>query len=406
MAISNHLTQTRALLGVYGGSIVGAAGVVLFILLDLNNAAAAWWMGVPLLMAGGAISFVTKKHLLKHQQALRAEHQRELAEQKEALKDESILEINELVNEIFPVWSRHIQSCRDQTEESVVVLTERFIAMADRLADMLNSDYADLSEKEKVSMQSQIFQNNHEQLERVFETFESVVQEELGALEKVRDLSKASDVLIPMANDVGEIAEKINLLALNAAIEAARAGPHGRGFAVVADEVRKLAAMSKRVGENIQINVDQLTQSMDSALRLVENTANVSQMATRDGQSSIESIFLYLEHLVKSVEQENHVLTDRSMEIKTEIDEMHTRFQFQDRVSQIMEHICHDIDKVLAHLDDYISQGGAKAGLTLNAKALLDSLHKSYTTDEERINHDASEVKATGTDTGDDLTFF
>ena len=129
-------------------------------------------------------------------------------------------------------------------------------------------------------------------------------------------------------------------------------------------------------------------------------------MATRDGQSSIESIFLYLEHLVKSVEQENHVLTDRSMEIKTEIDEMHTRFQFQDRVSQIMEHICHDIDKVLAHLDDYISQGGAKAGLTLNAKALLDSLHKSYTTDEERINHDASEVKATGTDTGDDLTFF
>lgn len=57
--------------------------------------------------------------------------------------------------------------------------------------------------------------------------------------------------IVLTANNIREIAVKIDLLALNAAIEAARSGENGRGFAVVADEVKKLAVGTANYTEAI-----------------------------------------------------------------------------------------------------------------------------------------------------------
>jgi len=105
-------------------------------------------------------------------------------------------------------------------------------------------------------------------------------KEILGDISKVSGLSDkiaqslssvnlAMDKQSRMAEEVNDIALKINMIALNASIEAARAGQFGKAFAVVASEIQRLADASKATVSETQ----EVTKHANASIKTMSSLA-------------------------------------------------------------------------------------------------------------------------------------
>jgi methyl-accepting chemotaxis protein len=119
------------------------------------------------------------------------------------------------------------------------------------------------------------------------------------AISAMADIEQSAEKIGQIIGAIDEIAFQTNLLALNAGIEAARAGESGRGFAVVAQEVRALAQRSAEAAREIKTLVTTTKAQVDAGVQMVGRTqdsigsivrqvtdinAAISTIATRTGE--------------------------------------------------------------------------------------------------------------------------
>lgn len=220
----------------------------------------------------------------------------------------------------------------------------------------------------------------------------------LNALEALAEKLHSVDVQV---QEVQKIAEQINLLALNAAIEAARAGESGRGFAVVADEVRKLAGYSATTGEHIKESVDSFDKELSSAVSHARrNYANSREKQ----QANIEVVQDTMHKITEQLELANKdtqgLLTLRH-QIQAHVEGVMFHLQFQDRLSQVLEHIDESLNE-LCHSSKCV--GNATDPSVLSFEQALNNMKARVTTTLERevlgIN------KSEKIDQASELTFF
>jgi len=315
--------------------------------------------------------------------------------------------LEEVFVDALPIVNKQIASSRNITETEISNLSERFAEMTASISELQASQQAgggdlvgDLLESSKSVLHGVIDELN-------------ILNEAKGTiLSQVQQFSSHTEQLDGMAKEVRDIADNINLLSLNAAIEAARAGEHGRGFAVVADEIRRLALTSSDAGNRISKTTESITSSISSTLIIAEKSGDSYSDSITASEGYIDKVLSDIENTLNTFKSQTDALSQGNEQVQTEIYSVITALQFQDRVTQMLEHAEHNLDDIKDMLESHkpINLKDRNAELVVAAN-IVESMAQRYTMPEELENHNSItggsiNVAANEATEEDDLTFF
>ncbi|HLA34974.1 MAG TPA: methyl-accepting chemotaxis protein, partial [Rhodocyclaceae bacterium] len=298
---------------------------------------------------------------------------------------------------VLPIWSGQIELARSHTEESVIALTNRFADISRRL------DHAIATSNGSVGGDSLlgVLKDSQNELDTIIATLRAALANKQSLLQEITSLSRFTVELKHMAKNVGDIAKQTNLLALNAAIEAARAGEVGRGFAVVADEVRKLSALSGETGKKISDTVETVNHAINTTIAVSRQYADQDNALADSSSTVIGRVIDRFHNATSGLAESSKILREENQIINQEIAEVLVDLQFQDRVSQALNHVRNDLGKLTQHLKD---EEKSDKTVPIDATRWLKELSSTYTMAEQHAVHKGGAAKSAAAET--EITFF
>ncbi|MBL4710910.1 MAG: hypothetical protein JKX75_00120, partial [Gammaproteobacteria bacterium] len=180
-----------------------------------------------------------------------------------------------------------------------------------------------------------------------------------------------------------------------------------RGFAVVADEVRKLASMSAETGQQMIEKVGNISESVNSTLIHTEESIEHNRIAVDRGKATIETVFQQLQSTIETLQDDSSLLRSSSEDIKDEISNVLVSFQFQDRVSQILNSVLTDMDDMNGKISfSQQTRLNNTEVVPIDYEEHVRIMKLKYTTEEQHHNHTNSNAHDSKNNTESELTFF
>ncbi|MCG8312143.1 MAG: methyl-accepting chemotaxis protein [Pseudomonadales bacterium] len=372
--------------------------------LNLNSYIAGGSIAAVSLLSG----FLLTRFITSHINQLEAVRQESFEQRYNEEVNSFFAGLSDIEQEITTRWVKQIETGRSHSEQAINDLTERFGGIVSQLdATVLASQNSHGAGDQASDSAVTAMQVSQDKLNQLVALLNSVMSNRDALMAQVGGLLQYIDELKGMAESVGSIAEQTNMLALNAAIEAARAGETGRGFAVVADEVRSLSTKSGETGKQINDTVRIIGEAISGAFNKAEEYTAMDSESVKKAETTIHSVIHDFREITNSLETTADQLRDSSIGIKDEVEQSLVQFQFQDRVSQILSHVRDNIQSFPEFLKrgELAFQEHGKL-VPIDWEELLDQLHSSYATIEERMNHESNSSSPTSEANSSELTFF
>ncbi|MCW8918786.1 MAG: methyl-accepting chemotaxis protein [Gammaproteobacteria bacterium] len=378
MTFSYNIEQLPVVVGI--PTVTAVAGA-----LALVVAAPLSWLtlllGVALLALGSSGGLWLRQRWRAQLAELRRAQQEAEAEARQGISG-----LDKVCEQVLPIWSRQITTARTQAEGAITDLTGQFSDMAVRLGHASEASQRVSGGQGGIDATT-ILVDSNTRLTEVMHSLKVVVTSRDAMLNEVQGLLSYTAELKKMASEVVAIAQQTNLLALNAAIEAARAGEAGRGFAVVADEVRLLSSRSRETANVMTQRVQLISDAIVGACDAAERSSDAENENMGHSEESIRTVLTNFEHIMQELTQSAVQLRTENDAIREEISGVLVAFQFQDRMSQILQQVCDNMGALRDHVADADAACSADRHTTIDAEQWLTDMALSYTTGEQRNNH-------------------
>lgn len=322
-------------------------------------------------------------------------------------QDTQLMDMAAMLSDVIGIWKQHARQAEELTEQEVTNLCGRFAQLDRNLKASIEASRITVSdgigETPEMDVKG-IFETSENELLSVLRSLIDAMADKQEMLANVRNLSEFMDELKIMSDEVGKIASQTNLLALNASIEAARAGEHGRGFSVVADEVRQLSMQSGKTGQDIGKKIAAVLSAMDETLEKAEATAEKEAVIAENSGKHINQVLEKLRNVTQKFSESSELLQKEGLEISNELNAVLVSLQFQDRVSQILEASCGNMDFVDSYVTDVaVRQASEEEAVMVDTAYVMSCMRDKYTMEEQ---HEAHGEENTGKQDSDEITFF
>jgi len=360
-------------------------------LLTISIQASAW-MTVILALLMVAISASIFQLFNKHCQQLGADLsslQQEL--DKRPPENTAYKSLSHLYSSAAPIWAEQINNSVEQSTEAINELSSRFVEISSDLQATIEMAGVGEGDGEPFNSRDAIRETAdhiHNELNDVSSSLKDIVGLKDDSLKRIQELDSYTTDLTKMAESVQQVADQTNLLALNAAIESARAGDAGRGFAVVADEVRKLASQSGQTGEDMKKKVDIISLGVGNILKAAEDSAAQEEELISRSDKIIKEVIDQHRFTTYSLSEADNLMANMSKHVRNEINGIVMKMQFQDRVSQILQHISNNLLSLEQQLNDgTLNYEQLSSPEMTSVEEYLSNLAATYTTKEELSIH-------------------
>ena len=302
-----------------------------------------------------------------------------------AALDKTATHVDELaaVAKVLQLLKHQLHGVNKDVEESVAGVCSGFHGMAQRaqaaVSSARNVTVGDAKASEAVNPLTEIQQV----LEKLLKAVQTSCSFSQTAAERLSDLEKRLSSLEKIVREVEDIASRAKMVALNGRIEASRLGPAGKAFGVVAQETKDLADKAGKTGSSIRQSINEL------AIQLFKTTAEMRQRAESDSTNA-KLTSSAVQQLLSNLEQTHHQMNNAmtttariSLELQNDIGKAVMSMQFQDRVSQRVEHVGETLDSLVELIDPWCA-----AASSIEAQRHFDSWQSKmatrYTMDSER----------------------
>lgn len=295
---------------------------------------------------------------------------------------------------VLPIWIRHIESVRSQSETAVSTLITRFTGLMDTLGVAIAA--AESGADGSRAALSGLLSTGERRLLDLLDTLRAANDHRDAALAPVLGLGARTDELLEMARTVTTISGQTRLLSLNATIEAVHAGVHGQGFEVVAREVRSLSARAGEAGTRMETRMREIGSVLASASTVTGECLAADRQTLTDADRTLRGVLGEFGEVSGRLAESTAALVGVSNNVQGEIAEVLVALQFQDRTSQILAHL----SEAMQTLQRLLEHGSPDAA---TLEHWFTELESAYTTVEQLELHRGGPVKA---DTGGEITFF
>jgi methyl-accepting chemotaxis protein len=300
------------------------------------------------------------------------------------------------VGQIMPRWSDQIAIANSQTERGINELSAEFGDIMQHIASTMQASARGSNGSQ--SDIGSIISIGRGDLEAMLAELENGFAAKKTLLEKMTALEGVIAEFREMATTISEIAAQTNLLALNAAIEAARAGTAGRGFAVVAHEVRRLSNASGEAGKSIGAKIVTASDTIRATVEAAQALERQDQALIAVSRETVHKVVQRFDDAGTSMEQAKQMLEANAQTVSARIANVLVSLQFQDRVTQILNHSQGDINRFAQYFSAHVA---SEAPPHFDLASWLAEMESTYTTLEQ---HDAANLQQAGQTT--DVSFF